>query len=74
MSDLRSDMSSLGWIYPAWGRICSVTRNFEQQKSRSRTKTMRLDPDKLTISKLDNIELRKITGATRSNLNSRNET
>jgi hypothetical protein len=34
---------------------------------------MRLDPDKLTISKLDNIELRKITGATRSNINSRNQ-
>jgi hypothetical protein len=32
---------------------------------------MRLDPDKLTISKLDNIELKEITGITRSNLNSR---
>jgi hypothetical protein len=30
---------------------------------------MRLSPDKLTISKLDNIELREITGITRSNLN-----
>jgi hypothetical protein len=35
---------------------------------------MRLRPDKLTISKLDNIELREIMGATRSNLNSRNQT
>jgi hypothetical protein len=35
---------------------------------------MCLGPDKLTISKLDNIELREITGATRSNLNSRNQT
>jgi hypothetical protein len=35
---------------------------------------MRLGPGKLTISKLDNIELRKITGATRSNLNNRNQT
>jgi hypothetical protein len=35
---------------------------------------MRLGPNKLTISKLDNIELRKITGATRSNLNSKNQT
>jgi hypothetical protein len=35
---------------------------------------MRLGPDKLAISKLDNIELREITGATRSNLNSRNQT
>jgi hypothetical protein len=32
---------------------------------------MRLDPDKLTISKLDNIELKEMTGITRSNLNSR---
>jgi hypothetical protein len=32
---------------------------------------MRLDPDKLTISKLDNIELGEITKTTRSNLNSK---
>jgi hypothetical protein len=56
MSDLRSDMSSLG-------QICPVTRNFEQQKSRSGAKTMHLGPDKLTISKLDNIELRKNNGS-----------
>jgi hypothetical protein len=31
---------------------------------------MRLCPDKLTISKLDNMKLREITGTTRSNLNS----
>jgi hypothetical protein len=74
MSDLRSDMSDLGWICSAWGRICPVTRNFEQRKSRLRDKMMRLGPDKHTISKLDNIELREITGATRSNLNSRNQT
>jgi hypothetical protein len=67
MSNLRSDMSGLG-------QICLITRNFEQWKSRSGAKTMRLGHDKLTISKLDNIELRKITGATRSNLNSRNQT
>jgi hypothetical protein len=35
---------------------------------------MRLGPDKLTINKVDNIELREITEATRSNLNSRNQT
>jgi hypothetical protein len=34
---------------------------------------MRLGLDKLTISKLDNIKLREITGATRSNPNSRNQ-
>jgi hypothetical protein len=32
---------------------------------------MCLCPDKLTISKLDNMELREITETTRSNLNSR---
>jgi hypothetical protein len=32
---------------------------------------MRLDPDKLTISKLDNIELRELIETTRSNINSR---
>jgi hypothetical protein len=40
---------------------------------------MRLGPDKHTISKLDNIELREIVGreiagTTRSNLNSKNQT
>jgi hypothetical protein len=32
---------------------------------------MHLGSDKLTISKLDNIELREIMGTTRSNINSR---
>jgi hypothetical protein len=32
---------------------------------------MRLGPDKLTINKLDNMELREITGTTKSKLNSR---
>jgi hypothetical protein len=32
---------------------------------------MRVGPDKLTISKLDNIELREITGTTGINLNSK---
>jgi hypothetical protein len=31
---------------------------------------MCLGPDEITISKLDNMELREITGTTRSNLNS----
>jgi hypothetical protein len=34
---------------------------------------MRLGPDELTISKLNNMELREITGTTRSNLNSRTQ-
>jgi hypothetical protein len=56
------------------GRICLISRNFEQKKGKLGAKTMRLGPDKLTINKLDNIELREITGATRSNLNYRNQT
>jgi hypothetical protein len=40
-------------------------------KKRSGVKTMRLGPDKLTISKLDNMDLREIIGTTRSNINSR---
>jgi hypothetical protein len=67
-------MSGLGLNMSGLGRICLVTKNFEQRKSRSGAKTMRLGPDKLTISKLENIDLREITGATRSNLNSRNQT
>jgi hypothetical protein len=63
MSVLRSDMSGLG-------RICPVTKNFIQRKNRSGAKILRLGMDKLTISKLDNIELREITGINRSNLNS----
>jgi hypothetical protein len=35
---------------------------------------MCLGPDKVANSKLDNIGLREITGATRSNPNSRNQT
>jgi hypothetical protein len=31
---------------------------------------MRLGPDELTISKLDNMELREIMGISRSNINS----
>jgi hypothetical protein len=34
---------------------------------------IRLGSDKLTNSKLDNIELREIMGATRSNINSMNQ-
>jgi hypothetical protein len=64
MSDLRLDIFELGWIYP-------VTRNFTQRKSRSGAKTMRLYPDNLTISKLDNMEVREITKTNRSNINSR---
>jgi hypothetical protein len=67
MSGLRSDMFGLGRICLVWSQICPVTKNFEQQKSRSGAKTMHLRPDKLTINKLDNIELRELTGTTRSN-------
>jgi hypothetical protein len=67
MSGLRSDMFGIC-------RICPVISNFAQQKSRSGAKMMCLDTDKLTNSKLDNIELREISGATKSNINSRNQT
>jgi hypothetical protein len=50
MSGLKSDMSEID-------RICPVIRNFMQQKSRSGVKTMHLGPDKLTVSKLYNMEL-----------------
>jgi hypothetical protein len=53
------------------GRICPVTKNIVQRKSRSKVKLMRLDPNKLTISKLDNMDLREIMGITRNNLHSR---
>jgi hypothetical protein len=71
MSSLRSNMSDLGQTCPAQGQICPVNRNFVPRKSRSRAKMMRLVPDELTITKLDNMELREITATTRSNLNSR---
>jgi hypothetical protein len=35
---------------------------------------MRLGPDKLTNSKIDNVEIREMMGANRSNLNSMNQT
>jgi hypothetical protein len=72
MSDLRLDMSRLYRICPVWSYICSITRNFEQQKNISGAKTMCLGLDKLTISKLDNIELKELMGTTRSNQNSKN--
>jgi hypothetical protein len=67
MFSLRSDMSEIG-------RICPITRNLEHRKSRSGAKTMSLGLDKLTISKLDNMDLRESTGTIRSNLKSRNQT
>jgi hypothetical protein len=64
MSGLRSDMFGLG-------RICPVTRDFVQWKSRSGSKMMRLGLDKLTISKVDNMKLREIIETIRRNPNSR---
>jgi hypothetical protein len=74
MSGLRSDMSRIDRIYLAWGPDMSGHGNIAQRKSRSGAKTMCLGPDKVANSKLDNIGLREITGATRSNPNSRNQT
>jgi hypothetical protein len=64
MSGLRSDMSGVG-------RICPVTRNFVQRKSRPGAKMMRLGSDEVTISRLDSMELKEITRTIRSNLNYR---
>jgi hypothetical protein len=66
MSGLRSDMSGLD-------QICPITRNFMQRKSRLGGKMIRLGPDELTISKIDNMELIEIMETTRSNINSRIE-
>jgi hypothetical protein len=70
MSDLKSVCLSYAGYVRFGGHICPVTRKFKQRKSRSGDKTMCLCPDKLTISKLDNIVLRKIIETTRSILNS----
>jgi hypothetical protein len=71
MFGLRSDMSGRGRICPSRGPDMSGQQKLRAEKSRSGAKTMRLGPDELTISKLDNIEFREITETTRSNLNSR---
>jgi hypothetical protein len=64
MSGLRPDIFGLDQIY-------LITRNFTHWKSRSRAKMMHLGPDKFTITKLDNMKLREITGTIRSNINSK---
>jgi hypothetical protein len=67
MSGLRLDISGLG-------QICSVKLDLALWKSRSGAKTMNLGPDKLTVHKLNTIEVREIKGTTRSNPNTRNDT
>jgi hypothetical protein len=63
-------MSRLGQICLVWDRICLVTKNSMQRKSGSGAKIMSLGTDKLNVSKLHNMELRKITRIIRSKLNS----
>jgi hypothetical protein len=63
-------MSRLDQICPVWRPDMSGHQKLHVAKSRSKDKTMRLGPDKLTINKLDNMEFRGITRITRSNLNS----
>jgi hypothetical protein len=48
--------------------MCLVKQDFEQQKSRSGSKTMNLWPDELTTSKQDTIEQVEISRATNLNL------
>jgi hypothetical protein len=67
ISGLRANMSSRHWI-------CPVNQDYEQRKSRSGTKTMNLQLDKLTTSKHDTIEHKEINRATRCNLFTRNDT
>jgi hypothetical protein len=71
MSGHRSDMFSLGRICLVSGLDMSGHQKLQAAESRPGAKMMRLGPDKLTIRKLDNIELRQIMETTRSNLNSR---
>jgi hypothetical protein len=68
MSGLRSDMSGLGQICRVWGPDMS---GHQKLHAAEKAKTMRLGPNKLTISKLDNVEFREITRTTRSNINFR---
>jgi hypothetical protein len=70
MSDLRSDMSDLVCICSARGGGGYV-RSPETLYNKKVAKMMRLGSDELTISKLDNMELREITGTTKSNINFR---
>ncbi len=60
-------MSDLGVEYVRLAETLSSEKVDQGQDDASRS-------DKLTISKLDNIKLKEITGITRSNLNSRNHT
>jgi hypothetical protein len=52
-------------------RYVRSTETSYNKKSRSLAKATSLGPEELTISTLDNMELREITGTSRSNLNSR---
>jgi hypothetical protein len=67
MSSLRADMSSGNWICPA-------RHVFTLRKSRSRTKTINLGPDKFMTCKQDTIELIEIGRITSCNLIIRNHT
>jgi hypothetical protein len=49
-------MSDRHQICPVQDRIYPVNQDYEQQKSRSGTKTMNLGANKLTTSKQDTIE------------------
>jgi hypothetical protein len=55
-------------------RICPVKQDNTQRKSRSSTKTMNQEPDKLTTSKQDTIEHIEISETTRCNIFTRNHT
>jgi hypothetical protein len=67
-------MSDRHQICPILDWICPMNQDNAQQKSRSGTKTMNLEPDKLTTSKQDTIEHIEIRGTTRCNIFTRNDT
>jgi hypothetical protein len=67
-------MSDRHRICPVLNQICSLNQGNAQQKSRSGTKTMNLELDKLMTNKQDTIEHIEISGTTRCNLFTRNHT
>jgi hypothetical protein len=72
MSDIRSDMSEISRISPAWGPDMFGKTRSHAAESRLGGKTMNLRPDKPTTCKLITIELREIKRTTRCNLIARN--
>jgi hypothetical protein len=67
-------MSGGSRMCPARWQICPAKQDFTLRKSRSKTKMMNLEPDKLTTSKKGTIDHIEIRGTIRVNLFTRNHT